>query len=48
MKLISMNIPPNLYDQAKQIAEEQGVSVAALLRLALSTCIREYLKNAKA
>lgn len=39
----SLNIPDNLYARLQKVAEEKGITVAALIKLACS----EYLEREK-
>ena len=46
MKLISIHVPQKLLNDTKLIATEQGISVAALIRIALSRYLKEYNRDA--
>ena len=46
MKLISINLPPELLIKAKEFATKQSISAAALIRLALISYLKEQNKDA--
>lgn len=46
MKLISIYLPQELLDTTKLAAAEQGISVAALIRIALLRYLKEHNRNA--